>query len=152
MLELHDGCSVEHFLDFRFLVAGDTTHDVNFLGAIRVFHDHIEEKTVKLCFGQGVGAFLLNRVLRRQHEERFVEFVVHTTGGYSLLLHCLKEGRLGLWWGPVNLIGKKKVGKNRTLHELELTRVRLGIFLKQLGAGNVGRHEIRSKLNPLKRQ
>ena len=46
-----------------------------FLGAVRVTDDDLEHEAVDLRFGQRIGAFLLERVLRGHDEERIGQFV-----------------------------------------------------------------------------
>ena len=55
----------------------------------------LEQEPVQLGFGQGVGAFLFDRVLRRQHMEGRGQIVAHPGDGHMMLLHGLQEGRLG---------------------------------------------------------
>ena len=41
----------------------------------RIVDHHVEHEAIELRFGQRIGAFLLDRVLRRQHEQRTIERV-----------------------------------------------------------------------------
>ena len=44
--------------------------DLELFVEVRILHEDLEHEAVLLRFGQRIGAFLLDRVLRRQHEER----------------------------------------------------------------------------------
>ena len=44
----------------------------------RILDDDVEHEPIELRFGQRVGAFLLDRVLGREHEQRPVEVEPHT--------------------------------------------------------------------------
>ncbi|VTQ84186.1 Uncharacterised protein [Stenotrophomonas maltophilia] len=50
--------------------AGGLFQDLPFLVFAGVIHQNVQQKTIQLCFRQRVGAGLLDRVLRGQHEER----------------------------------------------------------------------------------
>ena len=104
VLELKDRCAVEDFLDGGLLVTGDVTHDAELFVAAWVFNDDVKEESVELSFGKRVGALLFDWVLGGEHEERLVEFVVDTAGGYSLFLHRLKKRCLGFRRCPVNFV------------------------------------------------
>src|SRR5207247_7073677 len=49
---------------------GHALDDDELLGRRWVIDQHLEHETVDLCFRQGVGALRLDRVLRREDEER----------------------------------------------------------------------------------
>src|SRR3712207_8454681 len=57
-------------------------------------HHDVEHEAIELGLGQRVGAFQLDRVLRRQHEERAFELVGAAGGGDVVLLHRLEQRRL----------------------------------------------------------
>ena len=80
VLELEDRGSVHHLFEIGLGVAGHATHDVEFLGVARILHHDVEQKAVELRFGQRVGALLLDRVLRRQDKERFIELKIFAPG------------------------------------------------------------------------
>ncbi len=67
-----------------------------------------------------------------------------------MFLHRLQQRSLGLGWRTIDLVGKEHIGENRSLHEDHLAFI--AGLLKNLGACNVGRHQIGSKLNALKLQ
>ena len=55
--------------------AGGAVEDLVQLVAVRERHVELEEEAIELRLGQRVGALHLERVLRREHEERLVEHV-----------------------------------------------------------------------------
>jgi hypothetical protein len=78
-----------------------------------VVHADVEHEAVELGLGQRVGALLLDRVLRRQHEERVGQRVVFAADGDLALLHRLQQRGLRLGRGAVDLVGQHDVGEDR---------------------------------------
>ena len=76
-------------------------------------------KRSSCALGEGVGAFLLDGVLGRQHEEGRVEVVGMARRRDVPLLHRLEERGLGLGRRPVDLVRQHDIGEDRTLHEAE---------------------------------
>ena len=121
-----------HFLGFNHLfgleqgrhlgtLAGDVlAYDEFFLFLAGIADDHLEQETVDLCFGQGVGAFLLDGVLRGHHHERLVEGEGVVADGDLALLHGFEQGALHLGGGAVDFVGEHEVGENRAFLYLEL--------------------------------
>ena len=68
--------------------------------------------------------------------------------GDVVLLHGLQQGRLGLWRGAVDLVRHQQLGEDRALDEAERAAP-AGSILKNLGADDVGRHEVGRKLDAL---
>jgi hypothetical protein len=79
----------------------------------------VEHEAVELGLGQRVGALLLDRVLRGEHEERLRQLVRRAAGGDLALLHRLEQRGLRLGRGPVDLVGEHDVGEDRPALELE---------------------------------
>ena len=78
--------------------AQDGTRSFRFIGGpifcqllvpARVGHLDVEHEAVELSLGQGISAFLLNRVLCRQDEERLGQMIGLRPGGYVMFLHGL---------------------------------------------------------------
>ena len=65
------------------------------------------------------------------------------------LLHRLEQGRLRLGRGPVDLVGQNQVGEDRAALELEPAAA-LGRFEHDVGADQVGRHQVGCELDALK--
>ena len=70
VLQPQDVLAVQHLGHRGLHVGGPLPHDLLFLAVGRVIDLDHEQEAVELGFGQRIGAFLLDRVLRRQHEER----------------------------------------------------------------------------------
>ena len=126
-------------------VAGGAPGDLlQFLRA-RVVDHQLEEEAVELRFGQRVGALQVDRVLRRQHEERLgqrVRLAAHRDG---VLLHRFQHGRLGARRGAVDLVGQDQVGEDRPGLEGEAPAlVALG---DHVGADDVGGHQVGRELD-----
>ena len=73
-------------------------------------------------------------------------------GGDGVLLHRLQQRGLRLWRGAVDLVGEDDVREHRALHELEDAATGRVVFLEQLGAGDVRRHEVGRELHAVERQ
>ena len=67
--------------------------------------------------------------------------------GHTTLLHRLQQGGLRFGGRAVDLVGEKQVGEQRPRLELEPPTARLGVFLQQVRAGDVGRHQVGGELD-----
>ena len=100
------------------------------------------QEAVELGFGQGEGAFVLDRVLRGQHQERPRQAVGDAVHGDLLLLHGFQQGRLGARGGAVDLIDQQHVDEDRSLAELELP----ALLVEDRDAGDVVGQQVRGAL------
>jgi hypothetical protein len=82
----------------------------------------LEEEAVELGLGQRVRALLLDRVLRRHHEERLGQVVRLPADGHAPLLHRLEHRRLRLGRRAVDLVGEHDLREHRPRLEHELAR------------------------------
>ena len=80
--------------------------------------------------------------------ERRGQRLVFTGHGDAALLHGLQQRRLGARARPVDLVGHQKLTEHRPLDKAERTRSRL-VLLQDLGAQNIGGHQVRGELHPL---
>ena len=71
------------------------------------------EKAVELRLRQRVRAVELLRVLRRDHEERFFEFVRFTVDRNLPLVHRFEERTLRLGRSAVDLVGEENLREDR---------------------------------------
>ena len=94
-----------------------------FLGR-RVVDLDVEHEAVELGFGQRVGAFLLDRVLRGDREERLGQLIGRLPDRHFPLLHRLQQRRLRLRGRAVDLVGQQDVGEDRPFHEAEIPPAR----------------------------
>ena len=106
-----------------------------------------EHEAIQLRLGQGIGALLLHGVLRGQHEKGRGEMVEMAARGDAVLLHRLQQGGLRLGRGAVDLVRQHDIGENGALHILKAAPAGLVGLLEDLRAGNVGGHQIGSKLD-----
>jgi hypothetical protein len=70
----------------------------------------LHDEAVKLRFGQRIGAFLLDRVLRGQHMERLGRRA-RAGHGDVLFLHGLQQGRLRARAGAVDFVRHQQAGR-----------------------------------------
>ena len=111
----------------------------------RVADAQHHREAIELRFGQRVDAFLLHRVLRREHPERIVE----REGGVGErdlpLLHRLEQRALRLRRGAVDFVGQQDVREDRPLLDPERRRLRV----VDARAEDVGRQHIGRQLDAL---
>ena len=122
--------------------------DLELLVARRIGDADLEQEAIELRFGQREGAFVLDRVLRRQHQERLVEAVRLVADGDRALLHRLEQRALHLGGGAVDLVGEDDVGEDRALVDGELQRPRV----VDQRADQVGGQQVGRELEALERQ
>ncbi len=102
------------------IVAGRRLDQDAALGVeVGIVHVDLQQEAIQLGFGQGVGAFLLDRVLRRQNMEGRGQVMAHTGHGDMALLHRLEQGRLGARAGAVDLVRHQQLGEDRPFEEAE---------------------------------
>ena len=85
--------------------------------SFRVVDPDVEHEPVELRLGERVGAFLFDRVLGGEHEERLVQRVGRVAGRDPLLLHGLEQGGLGLRRRPVDFVGQEQVAEDGPVDE-----------------------------------
>ena len=81
---------------------------------LRIVDDNFQHEAVELRFGQRVGAFLLDGVLRGHHQERLFQLVRGFADGDLAFLHGFEQGALHLGRGAVYFIRQDEVGENRS--------------------------------------
>ena len=117
----------------------------------RVAHQDLEEEPVKLRFRQRVGAFLVNRVLRRHDEERLDQLAQFAARGDLVLLHGFEQGRLGLRRRAVDFVRQHQVREDRPALELELAPP-AGHLHDDVRAENIRRHQVGGELDAAERE
>ena len=118
--------------------------DAQLLVVGRIAHDDLHQEPVPLRLRQVVDALRLDRVLRRQHQERVRHRIRPPTDRHLPLRHRLQQRRLHLRRRPVDLVRQHQVGHHRTqLHVERLLRRPV-----DPGPHDVRRHQIRGELDP----
>ena len=115
--------------------------------AIGVADVDLEQEAIELGFRKGVGAFLLERVLGREHVERAGQGVFDAADGDLTLLHGLQKGGLGARAGAVDLVGHQELAEHRAGHEAEAAAAG-AVIVEDFGAGDVGGHQVGGELHP----
>jgi len=148
-LEVEDVLLREHFLRVRPMDVSGGVHDLFFFELGGVIDEDIEHESVELRLGQGVCAFLLERVLRGEHEKGHFEAVRVSGGRYAVFLHRLEECGLCLRRRAVDLVGKEHIGEDRPADESEVFLSGSLFLLQDVGPGDVRRHEVGRELHSL---
>ena len=95
-------------------------HDQHLVGLAWVAQLDTQQKTVQFRFRQWERALVLDRVLRRKHDERLRQLVRHAIDGDLALPHRFQERGLGLRRRTIDLVGKHDLRDDRSLMELEV--------------------------------
>ena len=108
----------------------------------RIADLQFQHEAVHLRFGQRISAFLLDGILRGQHEERFVELVGLVADGDLLFLHGFEQRALHLGGRAVDFVGEDEVGEDRAFARGEAA----GLRIVNLRADDVGGQHVRREL------
>ncbi len=146
-LEFQDGSGVEEAFDVGFVVGGGLFHDAGFFLGRGVADDGHEHEAIELGFGEGVGAFLFDGVLGGEDEEGEGEFVGVFAGGDAVFLHGFEEGGLGFRRGAVDFVGEEHIREDGAFDEAEGAFAGGAVFFEDIGAGDVGGHEVGGELD-----
>ena len=71
--------------------------DLALLGFLRITDIQLQHEAIELRFGQLIGAFLFERVLRGQNEERIGERIGLLADRDLPFLHRFEQARFALW-------------------------------------------------------
>ena len=113
----------------------------------RVVDDELEHEPVDLRLGQRIRALGLDRVLRREHQERRRHLMGVVTDRDLTLLHHLEQRALHLGGRAVDLVREQEVAEHRAELGVEAARVRP----EDPRADEVGGHEVGRELQALER-
>ena len=111
--------------------------------AARIPERRAQEEAVELRLGERIRPLVLDRVLRRDHEERRLEPMCRALDRRLALLHRLEERRLGLRRSTVDLVREEEVGEDRPRPELEVAVA----LVPDRRAGDVRGHEVGGELD-----
>ncbi len=142
----------EHCIDIGYRIARRRGDDRLFFLLRGIIHAQLEHEAIELRFRQRIRPFLLDGILRRKHEKRRGEPICLTRGTDLMLLHRLQQRRLGLRRRAIDFVGEHDVREDGPAHEPEAALAGGEILFDDLGAGDVGRHEVGRELNAIERE
>ena len=125
--------------------AGHPVDDDELLGLARVADDDLHHELVDLRLRERVRPLGLDRVLRREDEERVRDLVRLAADRDLPLLHHLEQRALDLGRRPVDLVGEQQVREHRAQRRPELA----GLLVVDARADEVGRDEVGRELDAL---
>jgi hypothetical protein len=111
----------------------------------------VEQEPIELGLGERIRPFLFERILRGQHDERFVQLMRPTRDRYGPLLHRFQQRGLSLGWRAVDFVGQQHLRENRTFDEHELPVPRF-VFAQDYRPGQIGWHQVGRELSSLELQ
>src|SRR2546426_866604 len=114
----------------------------------RIAHIDLQEEPVDLGLWERVRAFVLDRVLGRDYEERRVDAERLAFEGRLSLLHRLEEGALRLRRGAVNLVRQEDVREDRAAPQHEVA----GLPIEHVRPRDVRGQQIRRELHAPERE
>ena len=129
------------------LAGQDARDDRGLVLDARVVDEDLQQEAVDLRLGQRVGALGLDRVLRREDEERGRDRERLPADRHLLLLHDLQQRRLHLRGRAVDLVGEQQVAEDRA----ELGVERAGVRPPDARADEVRRDEVGRELHAAER-
>jgi hypothetical protein len=107
-----------------------------------------EEEPIELRLREGEGSLLLDRVLRREHEERVGELTRDAVDRHLLFGHALEERGLRLRHRAVDLVDEDDVREDRAGTELEVAVA----LVEDREPGDVRRLEVGCALHACERR
>ena len=119
LLQVHYRAAREDFAHLHFLVAAPHRQNPFLFVRRRVADLDVEHEPVQLRFGQRIGSFLLDRVLRGDGEERVGQLVCLASDRNLPFLHRLQQSGLRLGRRAVDFVGQQDVREDRPFHEPE---------------------------------
>ena len=118
-------------------------HDFLLLADTRIMQPMAKKEAVKLRLGQLECAALLDRILRRDHEERRGQRQRAIADRDAAFLHRFEQRALNFRRGAVDFIGEQQVRENRPLMRAKFT-LRL---IENLRADDVRRQQVDGELH-----
>ena len=113
----------------------------------RVADREPQHEPVQLRLGEGIGALVLDRVLRGDHHERRAQRVGLGVDRDLTLLHAFEQRRLRLGGGAVDLVPQHDVGEDRAGPELEVAL----LLVEDVDAGDIGGQQVGRELQSAER-
>ena len=132
-------------------LAGGRPGNLDLLGLRRIIELDQEHEPIELGLGQGIRPSCSIGFCVASTRNGVVKGKGLADHGHVVFLHRLEHRRLGLRWGPVDLVGQYDVREDRPVHELELP-LAAGHVLKDIRARDVHRHQVGRELDPAELQ
>src|ERR1700674_5091737 len=111
-----------------------------------IAHFDAHQKTVELRFRQGIGAVMLDRILRGDHEKRLRQWERLAVDADLRFVHGFKKRGLRARRGAVDFVGEDYVGENRAGTKFKITRFRI----VDAHAEDIAGEQVRRELDALK--
>jgi len=111
-----------------------------------IAHFDAHQKSVELRFGQGIGAVMLDRILRGDHEKGLRQRERFAVDGDLRFVHGFEKGGLRARRGAVDFVGEDHVGEDRAGTKFKIAR--LGIV--DADTENIAGEQVRRELDALK--
>src|SRR5881409_475587 len=122
--------------------------DLDFLLSRRVADVDLQQEPIDLGFRERIGALVLDRILRRDHEEGPVQRERLALQRRLAFLHRLEERGLGLRRGAVDLVRQEDVREDRAASEDEVA----GLAVEHVRPRDVRRQQVRRELDAAERE
>ena len=116
------------------------------LRLVRIIEQHLEHEAVHLRFGQRIGAFLVNRIFRGEHEERRWQLHRFAAERDLPFLHGFEQRALDFGRRAVDFVGENEVGENRPARGVVFAILRI----VNQRADDVRRQQIGRELDAMK--
>ena len=147
-LRLDQFVDIDDLLDARERMAGHLAlQDGDFLHVRRIAERDAQQEAVELRLRQRERALVLDRVLRREHDEGHRQIVRHAVDRDLPLLHRFEQRGLRLRRRAVDLVREHDLRDDRAGPELEVARP----LVEDRDAGDVAGQEVRRELDALER-
>src|SRR6266849_4354792 len=111
-----------------------------------IAHFDAHQKAVELRFRQGIGAVMLDRILRGDHEERLRQRERFAVDSDLCFVHGFEKRGLRARGGAIDFVGEDDVGENRAGTKFKIARFRI----VDADAENIAGEQIRRELDALK--
>ena len=109
--------------------------------------EEFEEEAIQLRFRQRIGAVVLDRILRGEHEEGQGQWMRLAGDGHGFLLHRFEQRGLRLWGRAIDFIREQHVAEHWS--GLELQHLGACFVREDLRANDVRREQIGGELDAL---
>ena len=117
-------------------------------GAVRIADDHLQHEAIDLRLGQRISAFLLERVLRRENEERIGQPISLVAERDLAFLHRFEQRALHFGGRAIDFVREDEVREDRAVLRAERAVARV----VDHGADDVRREHVGRELQALEIQ